>query len=168
MKTLAFFLTGFLLLVVFQTAIAQEAASSGLRMIHQQTGKTKFIPENKRVTLTHYRGFKSSGKLEVVSKEEVIVHGRRFKVDELSKVRRNFIGAKIVGAILFVGGQTVIQVEKSVSSGMFDRDIEELQEPQISAAGFIIMGASLPFLLYAPNYKQDKWVYEAIPSQSGI
>ncbi|TVP49847.1 MAG: hypothetical protein EA341_08545 [Mongoliibacter sp.] len=165
MKTLGFLFLG-LFLFSIQSAIAQEAESSGLIMFNQQTGKTKFIPENKRVTLTNYRGFKSSGKLEVISKEEVTVHGRRFRVDELTQVRRNYIGTKIAGAILLVAGQTVIEVEKAVSSGMFDSSVEELQDYQVSAAGFIIMGTSLPLLLYAPNYKGDKWTYQAISYQS--
>ncbi|MBW3468800.1 hypothetical protein [Arthrospiribacter ruber] len=155
-----------LFLLNFQPAEAQSPEPSGLLMYNQKSGKTKFIPENKRVTLTNYRGFRSSGKLKVISKEEVLVHGRRFRVAELSKVRRNYLGTKIIGAVLLVGGQTVIEVEKAVSTGMFDSSVETLRDPQVSAAGFIMMGASLPLLLYAPNYKYDKWTYEAVPSQA--
>lgn len=159
------FLFTCLILFVFQTAIAQKAEPPGLMMIHQQTGKAKFIPENKRVTLTNYKGFKSSGRLEILSEEEVLVHGRIFRVDELAKVRRNLIGAKITGAVLFVLGSTIVDLELVKSHDMQDPITGENQFPNISPTGFIMMGAALPLLLYSPTYKQVKWTYQSIPSQ---
>jgi hypothetical protein len=167
MTRLTFLIFG-LFLWISLPSTAQEIESPGLILQHQTKDKSKFIPENKKVTLINNRGFKSSGKLEVISDEEVLVKGRRFNVNELATVKRNLIWTKVTGAVIFVAGRSVLAVILNNSRGSHDLTTGEIFFPEYSAPGLIIMGSAIPFLLYTPTYKQSKWAYKLIPTQENL
>lgn len=164
----------FLIFLVFccftsHSGFSQEETRSGLMMFHVSNGNIRFIPALRRVTVVDKNGVRAKGELRVFSKEEVYVNGKTFKIEDIAKIKRNPVGTKIAGAGLIGLGLTVIQLELIFGAAVASIPIPPADEPKtvsISPTGFVLIGSSLPFFLYSPTYRKEKWIFEALIPRS--
>lgn len=163
----------FLVLFYFtiHQGFSQEENVSGLMRYHVANGNIRFIPQLRRVTVVDKNGVKAKGELRIFSTEEVFVDGKTFKIKDIAKIKRNPMGTKIAGAGLIGLGLTVIQLELifgAVAASIPIPPAGEQATVSISPIGLILMGSSIPFFLYSPTFKKEKWIFEAVkPKISG-
>jgi hypothetical protein len=151
------------------SGFSQEETRSGLMMYHVFNGNIRFIPALRRVTVVDKNGVRAKGELRVFSTKEVFVNGKTFKIEEIAKIKRNPMGTKITGAGLIGLGLTVIQLELifgAVAASIPIPPSDEQATVSISPTGLILIGSSIPFFLYSPTFKKEKWIFEAVKANT--
>jgi hypothetical protein len=152
-----------LLLILFVLGNAVFSQEKKLEITHIESGKARYIKENKRVVLKTVSGEKHKGKLFFIDENSIKIKGDTIMLEDIYSLRRNPLVKSIVkttllatGGVLIAGGGVALATATTSNWNSL--------AAAILIGGAVVIPLPLYFIVKVTDriYKNTEWSYKII------
>jgi ammonia channel protein AmtB len=142
-------------------ASGQQVEKYQLGLFHKSNGNTQYINNGKKVIVRTFDGKRYKGELSILDGGRIFVKGEEVGINEISKIKRNPIGPKVVGISLITLGWTVFNIE--ILAAVLSSTSPLSESPiTINGTGLIIAATGFPFLFIKRIYNDKNWIFQVV------